>query len=311
MKVAVVQQPPVYLDKAKSIERAVELIGEAAGGGCSLIVFPETWLPGYPTFVWRLPPGAGMTKTDELFALAQANSVNLAKDDLAPVKEAAREHGVVIVLGHQELDGTVSGSTLYNSAAIIDADGTLLNNHRKLMPTNPERMVWGFGDGSTLNVVDTAVGRIGSLICWENYMPLARAALYAQNIDIYTAPTWDSGQTWLATMQHIAREGGCWVIGCATAIEAADIPETLPYRDELFPNADEWINAGDAVVYRPFGGVQAGPMHREKGLLITDIDVDAARASRRKFDVCGHYARPDVFRLNVNRKPQTPVVFEE
>ena len=311
MKVAVVQQPPVYLDKAKSIERAVELIGEAAGGGCSLIVFPETWLPGYPTFVWRLPPGAGMTKTDELFALAQANSVNLAKDDLAPVKEAAREHGVVIVLGHQELDGTVSGSTLYNSAAIIDADGTLLNNHRKLMPTNPERMVWGFGDGSTLNVVDTAVGRIGSLICWENYMPLARAALYAQNIDIYTAPTWDSGQTWLATMQHIAREGGCWVIGCATAIEAADIPETLPYRDELFPNADEWINAGDAVVYRPFGGVQAGPMHREKGLLITDIDVDAARASRRKFDVCGHYARPDVFRLNVNRKRQTPVVFEE
>ena len=205
----------------------------------------------------------------------------------------------------------MSGSTLYNSAAIIDADGTLLNNHRKLMPTNPERMVWGFGDGSTLNVVDTAVGRIGSLICWENYMPLARAALYAQNIDIYTAPTWDSGQTWLATMQHIAREGGCWVIGCATAIEAADIPETLPYRDELFPNADEWINAGDAVVYRPFGGVKAGPMHREKGLLITDIDVDAARASRRKFDVCGHYARPDVFRLNVNRKPQTPVVFEE
>lgn len=310
MKVAVVQQPPIYLDKAKSIERAVELVGGAAREGCGLIVFPETWLPGYPTFVWRLPPGAGMSKTDELFALAQANSVNLARDDLAPLKEAAREHAVVIVLGHQELDGAVSGSTLYNSVAIIDADGKLLNNHRKLMPTNPERMVWGFGDGSTLNVVDTAVGRVGALICWENYMPLARSALYAQNIDIYAAPTWDSGSTWLATMQHIAREGGCWVIGCATAIEVADIPKSLPYRDELFPNADEWINPGDAVVYRPFGGVQAGPMHKEKGLLITDIDVDAARSSRRKFDVCGHYARPDVFRLTVNRKPQTPVVFE-
>jgi nitrilase len=310
MKIAVVQQPPVYLDKAKSIERAVELVGEAASGGCGLIVFPEAWLPGYPTFVWRLPPGAGMAKTDALFALTQANSVNLAKDDLAPLKEAAKENGMVVVMGHQELDAVVSGSTLYNSVAIIDADGTLLNNHRKLMPTNPERMVWGFGDGSTLRVVDTAVGRIGALICWENYMPLARSALYAQNIDIYVAPTWDSGTTWLATMQHIAREGGCWVIGCATSLEASDIPETVPYRGELFPNADEWINPGDAVVYQPFGGVQAGPMHKEKGLLITDIDVDAARSSRRKFDVCGHYARPDVFKLTVNRQPQSSVVFE-
>jgi nitrilase len=310
MKVAVVQQPPVYLDKAKSIERAVELVGEAASGGCGLVVFPEAWLPGYPTFVWRLPPGAGMAKTDALFALTQANAVNLAKDDLAPLKEAAKENGIVIVMGHQELDAVVSGSTLYNSVAIIDADGTLLNNHRKLMPTNPERMVWGFGDGSTLKVVESAVGRIGALLCWENYMPLARSALYAQNIDIYAAPTWDSGTTWLATMQHIAREGGCWVIGCATSLEACDIPETVPYRDELFPNADEWINPGDAVVYQPFGGVQAGPMHKEKGLLITDIDVDAARSSRRKFDVCGHYARPDVFKLTVNRQPQSSVVFE-
>ncbi len=310
MKIAVVQQPPVYLDKARSIDRAVELVDEAGREGCGLIVFPEAWLPGYPTFVWRLPPGAGMGKTDELFALSQANSVNLAKDDLAPVQEAAREAGTVVVLGHQELDGTVSGSTLYNSVAIIDADGAILNNHRKLMPTNPERMVWGFGDGSTLNVVDTAVGRIGALLCWENYMPLARAALYAQNIDIYVAPTWDSGDTWLATMQHIAREGGCWVVGCATSIEVSDIPDTLPYRDELFPNAGEWINPGDAVVYKPFGGPQAGPMHREKGLLITDIDVDAARSSRRKFDACGHYARPDVFQLTVNRRRQAPVVFE-
>lgn len=310
MKIAVVQQPPVYLDKARSIERAVTLITDAAGQGCGLIVFPEAWLPGYPTFVWRLPPGAGMSTTDQLFALSQANSVDLSKNDLAPLQDAAKENGIVIVLGHQELDGAVSGSTLYNSVAIIDADGTILNNHRKLMPTNPERMVWGFGDGSTLNVVDTAVGRVGALLCWENYMPLARAALYAQNIDIYVAPTWDSGDTWLATMQHIAREGGCWVVGCATAIEVADIPESLPFREELFPNAGEWINPGDAVVYKPFGGPQAGPMHKEKGLLVTDIDVDAARASRRKFDVCGHYARPDVFQLTVNRKRQSPVVFE-
>ena len=310
MKTAVVQEPPVYLNKAASLERAVGLIGEAAGKGCELIVFPEVWLPGYPTFVWRLPPGAGMGKTDELFALSQKNSVDMGKDDLAPVRAVAREHGVVVVMGHQEVDGAVSGSTLFNSVAIIDADGRVLNNHRKLMPTNPERMVWGFGDGSTLNVVETAVGRIGALICWENFMPLARYALYAQNIDIYVAPTWDSGDTWLATMQHIAREGGCWVVGCATSMEAGDIPETIPYRDELFPNAGECINPGDAVVYKPFGGVHAGPMRKEKGLLVADIDVAAAAASRRKFDVSGHYARPDVFTLHVNRKRQSPISFD-
>ncbi len=309
MKVAVVQQPPVYMNKEASLERAVALMGEAAAGECSMIVFPETWLPGYPTFVWRLPPGAGMKKTDDLFALSQANSINLDRDDLAPIKAAAREHSLVVVMGHQEVDGSVSGSTLFNSCAIIDADGALLNNHRKLMPTNPERMVWGFGDGSTLRVVETAVGRVGALICWENYMPLARFALYAQNIDIYAAPTWDSGDTWLATMQHIAREGGCWVIGCATSIEASDIPKTLPYRDELFPNAKEWINPGDAAVYKPFGGLHAGPMRKEKGLLIAEIDVGAAPASRRKFDVSGHYARPDVFTLQVNQAEQSPISF--
>lgn len=141
MKVAVVQEPPVYLDKTKSIARSVKLTASAAKQNCELIVFPEVWLPGYPTFIWRLPPGAGMAKTDELFALSQSNSVDMSKHDLAPVQEAAKEHGIVVVMGYQEIDGMVSGSTLYNSVAIIDADGGLLNNHRKLMPTNPERMV--------------------------------------------------------------------------------------------------------------------------------------------------------------------------
>jgi len=297
------------MNKEESLARAVALIADAATG-CGLIVFPETWLPGYPTFVWRLKPGAEMKKTDALFALSQANSIDLSKDDLAPVKEAAKEHSVVVVMGHQEVDGTLSGSTLFNSVAIIDADGKLLNNHRKLMPTNPERMVWGFGDGSTLKVVETAVGRVGALLCWENYMPLARFTLYAQNIDIYCAPTWDCGEAWLATMQHIAREGGCWVIGCSTSLEAGDVPTNLLYYGELFPDAAEWINDGDAVVYKPFGGLHAGPMRREKGLLISEIDVGAAAASRRKFDVSGHYARPDVFTLRVNRAKQSPIQFD-
>ena len=308
-RICVVQQPPVYLDLPGSLERAVALVEEAAAAGAELLVFPETWLPGYPEYVWRLTAGAGMAKTDALYALSQANSVDLGKDGLAPLRAAAREHGMVIVMGHQEVDGAMSGSTLYNSCAIIDADGRIVNNHRKLMPTNPERMVWGFGDGSGLNVVETAVGRIGALICWENYMPLARYALYAQNIDIYVAPTWDSGATWLATMQHIAREGGCWVVGCATALEASDIPADLPFRDEIFPDPEEWVNAGDAVVFRPFGAAIAGPMHKEKGLLFAEIDVSAAKASRRKFDATGHYARPDVFTLSVDRRRQAPVTF--
>jgi len=309
-KIGVIQEPPVYLNLEKSMARAVELIAQSASKGCELVIFPEAWLPGYPTFVWRLPPGAGMGKTDELYARLLTNCVDLSKDGLAPLQEAAKEHGVVVVLGYQEVDGSGSGGTIFNSCAIIDADGRLANNHRKLMPTNPERMVWGFGDGSGLNVVETAVGRIGALICWESYMPLARFALYAQNIDIYVAPTWDSGETWLASMQHIAREGGCWVISCATSLEASDIPEDIPYRDELFPDKDEWVNAGDAAIYKPFAGIVAGPMHQEKGILIAEIDVSAAKASRRKFDASGHYARPDVFNLTVNRTAMRPAEFK-
>lgn len=309
-KIAIVQHPPVYLDLERTMSRAAELIEDAAREGADMMVFPEAWFPGYPTFVWRLPPGAGMGKTDTLFAHLQANAIDLGRGGMTPLQEAAKEHGIVIVAGYQELDGAVSGSTLYNSCVIIDADGRIANNHRKLMPTNPERMVWGFGDGSGLNVVETSVGRVGALLCWENYMPLARYALYAQNIDIYVAPTWDSGDTWLATMQHIAREGGCWVIGCATALEAADIPTNIPHYDELFPNKDEWVNPGDAVIYKPFGSIHAGPMHQEKGLLVSDIDVGAARSSRRKFDASGHYARPDVFTLRVDRRKQAPVTFD-
>jgi nitrilase len=308
-KVAAVQEPPVYLDYEQTMARGVALIAEAAAQGCGMIVFPEAWFSGYPTFVWRLKPGSDMGKTDALFARLQASSIDLSKGQLVPLEEAAQEHGVVVVAGYQEVDGQMSGSTVFNSVCIIDADGRLLNNHRKLMPTNPERMVWGFGDGSGLRVVDTAVGRVGALLCWENYMPLARYAIYAQQVEIYCAPTWDSGASWLATMQHIAREGGCWVIGCATALEAKDIPADVPYRDELFPDPEEWVNAGDAVVHQPFGGVAAGPMHREKGLLIAEIDPAEARASRRKFDVAGHYSRPDVFTLEVNRAVQRPARF--
>ena len=178
------------------------------------------------------------------------------------------------------------------------------------MPTNPERMVWGMGDASGLRVVDTPVGRIGSLICWESYMPLARFALYAQDMDIYVAPTWDTGESWLATMRHIAKEAGCWVIAAATAMQGSDIPEDFPERDKLF-DADEWINDGDAVVVKPMGAIAAGPLNRKKGILYAEVDREVSKRARRSLDVAGHYSRPDIFSLSVNRKPLVPAAFDE
>jgi len=229
---------------------------------------------------------------------------------LQPVQDAAAKHGVTIVIGINERDSRFSGTTLFNTVVVIGPDGTLLNRHRKMMPTNPERMVWGMGDASGLRVVDTPAGRLGALICWENYMPLARYALYAQDIEIYVAPTWDTGESWLATMRHIAKEAGCWVIGTATALQGCDVPSDFPDRDKLY-TADEWINDGDAVVIKPMGAIAAGPLNRQKGILYAEIDAEAARRARRSLDVCGHYSRPDIFSFAVDRKPQFPVAFSD
>jgi len=309
-KVAVIQKPPVLLDLAKTIETTLASIDEAAGNGATLLVFPEAYLPGYPTWIWRLRPGGDMALSGEIHARLRENAVDLARGGLQPIQDAAARHGVTVVIGMHELDSQFSGTTLFNTVVVIGSDGALLNRHRKLMPTNPERMVWGMGDASGLKVVDTPVGRLGSLICWENYMPLARYALYAQDIDIYVAPTWDTGESWLATMRHIAKEAGCWVIGTATALQGSDIPADFPERDKLF-TPDEWINDGDAVVVKPMGAVAAGPLKREKAILYAEIDREAARRARRSLDVCGHYSRPDVFSFSVDRRPQMPVQFSD
>ena len=309
-KVAVIQKPPVLLDRDKTIAQAVASINEAAGAGATLLVFPEAYIPGYPTWIWRLKPGGDMALSSELHARLRQNAVDLNREDLRPLQEAARKHAVTVVMGINEIDSRFSGTTLFNTVVVIGPDGTLLNRHRKLMPTNPERMVWGMGDASGLRVVDTPAGRLGSLICWESYMPLARYALYAQGLEIFVNPTWDNGEACLVTLRHIAREAGCWVIGAATALESSDLPADFPERDRLY-KPDEWINDGDAVVINPSGTVIAGPLHREKGILYAEIDVEAARRARRSLDVCGHYARPDIFSLSVNRKPLQPAEFSD
>ncbi|MEZ9421565.1 nitrilase [Vibrio breoganii] len=308
VKVAISQKPPVLLELENSIEVALNIIEEAAEKGTQLLVFPETFLPGYPTWIWRLKPGGDMALGNEIHSRLRSNAVDLHNGGLNKICGAAKAHNMVIVIGFTELDSEHSGSTLYNSVAVIDADGTIVNRHRKLMPTNPERMVWGMGDASGLHVVETAVGRVGTLICWENYMPMARYALYAQNIDIYVAPTWDSGETWLASMNHIAREGGCWVLATATALHGRDIPENFPSGSELF-SKEEWINPGDAVVVKPFGGVVAGPLHEEQELLYAEIETEESAKSRKTLDVSGHYNRPDIFHFEVDRRSMAPVIF--
>ena len=310
VKVAVIQKPPVLLNRNGTIDAVLASIEEAVGEGASLLVFPEAYIPGYPTWIWRLRPGGDGGLTGEIHARLRENAVDLDGGDLQPVQKAAAKHGITIVIGINERDSRFSGTTLFNTVVVVGPDGTLLNRHRKLMPTNPERMVWGMGDASGLRVVNTPAGRLGALICWENYMPLARYALYAQDIEIYVAPTWDTGESWLATMRHIAKEAGCWVIGTATAMQGSDLPSSFPDRDKLYKE-DEWINDGDAVVIKPMGAIAAGPLSRQKGILYAEIDVEAARRARRSLDVCGHYSRPDIFSFTVDRKTLSPVVFSD
>jgi len=308
-KIAIIQEAPSVLNKKQTILKAVDIINEVSAKGAQLIVFPEAYIPGYPAWIWRLRPGGDWGNSELLHGRLLNNAVDLSSNDLQPIQQAAKENQVTIVCGLNERDSANSQGTLYNSVVTIDSRGALVNHHRKLMPTNPERMVWGFGDGHGLNVIDTPVGRIGSLICWENYMPLARYALYAQGIEIYIAPTYDSGEAWLGTMQHIAREAKCWVLSCGVALERADLPDNFPDLDNLYPSDETWINPGDSTVISPSGEVIAGPMSNSKGHLIVDIDVDLATKSKRALDVAGHYARPDVFTLEVNKSRQSPVKF--
>jgi len=244
-RVAVVQHPSVALHRDRTLKRGVELLEKAAAAGARLVVFPETWVPGYPEWLWRLRPGEDYELTAEIHARLVENSVDLAAGQLKPLQAAAKRLKVTVAVGIHERDGRFSRGTLYNTVVMIGPDGEILNRHRKLVPTNPERMVWGMGDASGLKVVETPAGRLGSLICWENYMPLARFALFAQGCEIYIAPTWDAGSSWVSTMRHIALEGRCWVLGAGSALRGKDIPADFPQRLKLFPDLEKWFNPGD------------------------------------------------------------------
>lgn len=306
-RVAIVQVPPVVLDREATLARAVAKVEEAANEGAKLVAFPEAFVPGYPEWVWRLRPGTDYAETSEIWARFLPQTVDLERDELAPLRDAARRRALTVTIGINEREGSFSRATVYNTFVIIDAQGEIALRHRKLVPTNPERMVWGAGDGVGLETVETPVGRVGGLVCWENLMPLARFALYAAGVQLYVAPTWDEGGSWIASMRHIAFEGACWVLGCGNVLRTADIPADLPLRALLYPDPDEWINPGDSVIVAPGGEIVAGPLHEAEGILYADCDPARSSRAHRVIDVAGHYGRPDVFQLTIDRNPRRPV----
>lgn len=295
--VAAVQSTPAFLDRDATVARLVASINEAAASGADLIVFPEAIVPGYPDWVWRTP---AWTDGDWYRRLWDE-----AVDIPGPVTEvlgaAASGAGAWLVVGVNER--TRSG-TLYNSLLYLAPDGGVAGVHRKLMPTGGERTVWGCGDGSTLTVVDMGFARVGGLTCWENLMPLARASMYAQGIDILVAPTWDNSDAWPCTLRHIAREGRVFVVGTNTCLHGRDIPRSLPGAGELYPaDDDDWLSRGNTMIVAPDGAVIAGPLTGRPGTLTASLDLGDLIAARRAFDPVGHYARPDVFTLLVHQPP--------
>lgn len=297
--VAAVQAAPVFLDRKKTVAKAVDLIAKAAKKGAKLIVFPEAFIPTYPDWVWVLPPGRADLHR-ELYGHLLDQSVEIPSDTTDALCRAARAAKAYVVIGVNERNTEASGSSIYNTVLYIDDRGQIMGKHRKLMPTSAERLVWAAGDGSTLGVFDTSFGKLGGLICWENYMPLARYAMYAWGTQIYVAPTWDSSDNWLATLRHIAREGRCYVIGCCIAMQTKVIPDHFEFK-KLYPEGHDWINGGNSAIVSPDGYFVAGPLDKKEGILYADIDAATLRDTKFWFDVAGHYARPDVFQLTVNR----------
>jgi nitrilase len=298
---AAVQATPVFLDRDATVDKAGKLVKEAGSAGAGLVVFPETFVPTYPDWVWRATAWDGVA--EQLFARLLENAVEVPSAATDAIGAAAKRAKAYVSIGVNEREP--GGSTLYNTQLTFARDGSLLGKHRKLMPTGAERLVWGMGDGSTLEVYRTPFGVLGGLICWENYMPLARYAMYAKGVDVWVAPTWDNGEPWVATLRHIAREGRVFVIGVAELLRGSDIPDDIPGRDELWQGEDDWANDGHSAIVGPDGELLAGPLVREEGILYAELDAAKARATRHQFDPVGHYARPDVFRLHVDteRKP--------
>ena len=310
VKVAVVQAAPLLFDREATVAKACRLIDEAAHEGAQLVLFPEAFIPAYPrglsfgTVVGSRSPQGRLT-----WQRYWANAVDVPGPATETLGKAAREAGIFLAMGIIERDSQFSRGTLYCTLLYFGPDGRLLGKHRKLKPTAAERLIWGEGDGSTLTVLDTELGRVGGLICWENYMPLARMAMYGKGVELYLAPTADQRDSWQATLRHIALEGRCFVLGCNQFVTKEMYPQDLEGLEDLAGQPQILCRGGSAII-SPLGDVLAGPLYDEEGILYADLDLAEVARGKLDFDVVGHYARPDVFQLAINEQAALPVIVE-
>jgi nitrilase len=297
VKAACVQAEPVVLDRERTIDKLERLTSEAAGEGAELVVFPEAFIPVYPSSTWAKHfAGWADERSKAAFARIAEQAVAVPSPAADRLAAAAQQNDVWLVTGITELDPERPG-TLYNTLLYHSPQGELALHHRKLVPTNHERLVWGPGDGSGLRAIQTELGRLGGLICWENYMPLARFSLYESGVELYIASTADDGEAWQATLVHIARESRAFVIAPSHFQRAAAYPEDFPLREAL--DGQEIIGRGGSAILAPDGSYLAGPLFDEEGILYADLEPARLFEERQRFDPAGHYHRPDVFRLKV------------
>lgn len=300
--VAVVQASPIVFDREKTLEKVAKLTHEASATGAKIVLFPEAFISAYPRgldFGSRV--GGRSDKGREDFRRYWESSVDVPGPTTEELGRIARSNGLYLVIGVVERDG----GTLYCTVLFFAPDGSFMGKHRKIMPTGSERLVWGFGDGSTLPVFKTPFGKLGAVICWENYLPLMRAAMYAKGIEIYCAPTADCRETWLASMRHIAVEGRCFVLACNQFNRRCDFP--AEYDGGFAPDPDAIVTSGGSCIVDPFGNFLAGPNTEGEVILTAKLDLGQVIRGKYDLDVVGHYARPDIFHLEVDERPMQPV----
>ena len=301
-RVAVVQAAPVVFDCRATMARVRHLSTEAASGGAGLVLFPEAFISGYPRGIsFGTVVGDRTPEGRDHFRRYWDSSIDIPGPVVDELQTLCAELGIHLVIGVVERDG----GTLYCTALFVSPDG-YLGKHRKVMPTAAERLVWGFGDGSTLPVFDTPMGRLGAVICWENYMPLLRMAMYSKGVQIYCAPTADGRETWLSTMRHIAMEGRCFVLSANQFTRLSDFPADI--KNHLASEPNDVVCLGGSCIVGPMGDVLAGPDFDGETILFADLDLQEVARGKYDLDVAGHYARPDLFHLEVNEQVQRPVV---
>jgi nitrilase len=304
-RVAVVQAAPVMFDTARSLQKLADFTSDAAKQRARLVVFPEAFIAGYPKgHDFGVSVGIRSPEGRDAFRRMFESAIDVPGEATSRLGKIAKDNAVQLVVGVIEKDG----GTLYCTALMFGPEGNLLGKHRKLMPTAMERVIWGAGDGSSLPVVATDIGKIGAVICWENYMPLLRTAMYAKGIELYCAITVDDRDSWLPTVTHIALEGRCFVLSACQVLRRADVPADYPV--ERIPSSQPTLIRGGSCIIGPLGQMFAGPKYGEECILTADLDMAELARAKFDFDVVGHYARPDVFRLEVNEQPQKPVIFK-